>query len=258
MLEYLARSEAVDGRYASAAAHAAEGLRLARETGQQNSVCHLLASLALIAAIQGREQECRTHAAEALELATARGLGYQSALAEWAIARLDLGLGQPAEALARLERLAAAGPGNGHPFVKIVSAPDLVEAAVRAKQAGTAQAALLEFERFARETAPPWALALVARCRALLSAGEAAEHHFLEALRRHGRARVRSTAPGRSSRSASTCAATGAARRRGRTYARPSTRSSAWAPAPGPSEPASSCVRAARAPASAVPVRSTN
>jgi DNA-binding CsgD family transcriptional regulator len=186
VLEYLARSEAVDGRYASAAAHAAEGLRLARETGQQNSVCHLLASQALIAAIQGREQECRSHAAEALELATARGLGYQSALAEWAIARLDLGLGQPAQALGRLERLAAAGPGSGHPFVKVVSAPELVEAAVRTNQPGTAQAALLEFERFARETAPPWALALVARCRGLLSAGEVAERHFLDALQRHG------------------------------------------------------------------------
>jgi len=53
-------------------------------------------------------------------------------------------------------------------------------------QPAAAQAALLEFERFARETAPPWALALVARCRGLLSDGELAERHFLEALRRHG------------------------------------------------------------------------
>jgi DNA-binding CsgD family transcriptional regulator len=186
VLEYLARSEAVDGRYAAAAAHATEGLRLARETGQQNSVCHLLASLALISALQGREDECRSHAAQALELATARGLGYQSALAEWALARLDLGLGRPAEALARLAELAAAGPGSSHPFVKLVSAPELVEAAVRAGQSAAAQGALLEFERFARDAAPPWALALVARCRGLLSAGDAAERHFLEALRRHG------------------------------------------------------------------------
>jgi DNA-binding CsgD family transcriptional regulator len=186
VLEYLARSEAVDGRYASAAAHAAEGLRLARETEQQNSVCHLLASQALITAIQGREQECRAHAAEALELAAARGLGYQASLAEWALARLDLGLGQPAQALTRLERLAVAGPGSSHPFVKLVSAPELVEAAVRTNQPGTAQGALLEFERFARETAPAWALAMVARCRGLLSSGEVAERHFLEALRRHG------------------------------------------------------------------------
>ena len=186
VLEYLARSEAVDGRYADAAAHATEGLRLARETGQQNSVCHLLASLALIAAMQGRADECRAHAAEARELATARGLGYQSALAEWALARLELGLGLPSEALARLAGLAAAGPGEGHPFVKLISAPDLVEAAVRAGETATAQAALAGFEPYSRDTEAPWALALVARCHALLSAGDAAEAHFHDALRLHG------------------------------------------------------------------------
>jgi ATP/maltotriose-dependent transcriptional regulator MalT len=185
VLEYLARAEAVNGRYAAAAAHASEGLRLASETGQRNSVCHLLASLALIAALQGREDDCRAHAAEALEQAATRGLGYQSALAEWALARLDLGLGRSAEALARLEQLAAAGPGAGHPFVKLVSTADLVEAAVRVDQTATAQTALAGFERFARDTAPAWALALAARCRGLLSAGAAADRHFLEALRRH-------------------------------------------------------------------------
>jgi DNA-binding CsgD family transcriptional regulator len=57
---------------------------------------------------------------------------------------------------------------------------------VRAGQTAAAQAALVEFERFARETAPPWTLALVARCRGLLSAGGAAERHFKAALRLHG------------------------------------------------------------------------
>jgi hypothetical protein len=110
VLEFLARAEAVDGRYAAAAAHATEGLALAQETGQRNSVCHLHASLALIAALQGRESECRSHAADALALASARGLGYQAALADWALARLDLSLGKPEEALVRLTALAAAGP----------------------------------------------------------------------------------------------------------------------------------------------------
>jgi DNA-binding CsgD family transcriptional regulator len=184
VLEYLARSEAVDGRYA-AAAHATEGLRLARETDQQNSVCHLLASLALIASMRGRADECRCLAEEAVELATARGLGYQAALAEWALARLDLGLGRPTQALARLAGLASAGPGEGHPFVKLVSAPELVEAAVRADQPATAEAALAAFEPYARETAAPWARALVARCRGLLAGRVAAEGHFREALRLH-------------------------------------------------------------------------
>jgi DNA-binding CsgD family transcriptional regulator len=186
VLGFLARAEAVDGRYAAAAAHASEGLDLAHETGQQNSVCHLHASLALIAALEGREDECRSHAAAALEPATARGLGYQAALADWALARLDLSLGKPQEALVRLSALATAGPGEGHPFVKLVSTPDLVEAAVHASQPAAAQAALIEFERFGRETTPPWTLALVARCRGLLSAGGAAERHFKEALRLHG------------------------------------------------------------------------
>ena len=56
-----------------------------------------------------------THAAQALELSTARGLGYQCSLAEWAVARLDLGMGRPAEALARLEGLADAGHGTATP-----------------------------------------------------------------------------------------------------------------------------------------------
>ncbi len=187
VLEYLARAEAVNGRFAAAAAHASEGLRLASETGQLNSICHLLASLALIAAVQGREDECRSYAADALDQAAARGLGYQAALAEWALARLDLGLGRSADALAMLERIAAAGPGTGHPFVKLVSTADLVEAAVHVAETARAQTALAGFERFAQQTAPPWALALAARCRGLLSAGATADRHFHEALRRHGR-----------------------------------------------------------------------
>ena len=115
VLEYLARAEAVSGRYAAAAAHASEGLRLASETGQQNSICHMRASLALIAAAQGREDDCRAHAAEALAQAGSRGLGYQAALAEWALARLALGLGRSAEALALLEQIAKPGLGQDIP-----------------------------------------------------------------------------------------------------------------------------------------------
>jgi DNA-binding CsgD family transcriptional regulator len=185
VLEFLAGAEALGGRYATALAHASEGLRLAQDTGQHNSVGHLRTSLALIAALQGREDDCRSHAAEAMEQATARGIGYQAALAEWALARLDLGLGRPAEALPRLVALASAGPGSGHPFVKLVSTADLVEAAARTGRIATAQSALAGFERFTHETAPPWALALVARCRGLLSAGAAAERDFTEALRHH-------------------------------------------------------------------------
>jgi hypothetical protein len=137
VLEYLAKAEAVGGRYARATAHASEGLRLAQETGQLNSVCTLLATLALIAAGQGREDDCRDCAARTLEASTSRGLGYQSALARWALARLSLGYGRSADALEHLETIAAAVPGAGHPFIRLLATADLVEAAVRCRRVRT-------------------------------------------------------------------------------------------------------------------------
>jgi DNA-binding CsgD family transcriptional regulator len=185
LLESLAVAEVAAGRYTAATASASEGLRLARETGQQSSVCRNLSTLALLGAMQGREDACRSYAAEALEHAVPRGLRLQAASASWALALLDLASSRPAEALARLETLAA-GSETGHPVIALLSAPDLVEAAVRANQTERGQTALAGFEHWATHTAPPWALALVPRCRGLLSAGAAADRHFTEALRLHG------------------------------------------------------------------------
>ena len=185
-LGFLAQAEVIGGRLAAATAHASEGLRLARETGQGNSVCHLLSLLALTTATQGVEEECRAYAAEALGQSSARGLGFQRALTEWALARLDLGLGRQDEAFGRLEALADAGPGAGHPFVNVLAAPDLVETAVRTGRADEARVALVRLEQYSEAANPSWALALVARCRGLLSDPATAERHFDEALRLHG------------------------------------------------------------------------
>jgi DNA-binding CsgD family transcriptional regulator len=185
LLESLAVAEVAAGRYAAATASASEGLRLARETGQESSVCQNLSTLALLAAMQGRQDACRSYAAEALERAVPRGLRLQAASASWALALLDLASSRPSEALARLTTLAS-GSETGHPVIALLSVPDLVEAAVRANQAERGQTALAGFEQWAAHTAPPWALALVPRCRGLLSAGAAADRHFAEALRLHG------------------------------------------------------------------------
>jgi DNA-binding CsgD family transcriptional regulator len=185
LLESLAVAEVAAGRYTAATASASEGLRLARETGQESSVCRNLSTLALLGAMQGREDACRSYAAEALDRAVPRGLRLQAASATWALALLDLASSRPAEALARLETLAA-GSETGHPVIELLSVPDLVEAAVRANQTGRGQTALAGFEQWATHAAPPWALALVPRCRGLLSAGAAADRHFTEALRLHG------------------------------------------------------------------------
>jgi DNA-binding NarL/FixJ family response regulator len=184
LLEYLAVSDLAAGRYAAATASASEGLRLATETGQESSVCRNLATLAMVTALQGGEQACRSHADEALARAVPRGLRLQAASATWALALLELGLNRPAEALNRLDGLAA-GSETAHEVVALLAVPDLVEAAVRADQTQRAQTTLARFERWAAHATPPWALALVPRCRGLLSAGAVADRHFAEALRLH-------------------------------------------------------------------------
>jgi len=186
VLEAFSLAGILAGRYATVTADAAEGLALAREARLANSACHHLATLAFVAGVQGREADCRSWAGEAAESASARGLGLQNSIAEWAQALLDLGVGRPTEAMNRLRALSAGGPGTSHPFIVLAATPDLVEAAVRAGRAEVAQTALLALERFAERGAPPtWALALRARCRGLLSAGAAAERHFGEALTLH-------------------------------------------------------------------------
>jgi ATP/maltotriose-dependent transcriptional regulator MalT len=98
---------------------------------------------------------------------------------------LDLSAGRPDATVARLVALSSAAPGIGHPYFVLMSAPDLVEACVRAERDQMAGDAATLFESFARPGAPKWTLALAARCRAMLSGGETAEREFAEALRLH-------------------------------------------------------------------------
>jgi DNA-binding CsgD family transcriptional regulator len=184
-LEYLAPVELTAGRLEAAAASAGEGLRLARETGNDTSACRHLATLAHVAALRGDEDACRGHAAEALDRAAARALGLPATLAGYALALLDLGLGRPAEALARLQRLVTATPGAGSPFFAVYTVPDLVEAAVRAGRPDTAAAALTAFEQLATLAGTPEVQAQLARCRGLLGPDEAALAHFEAALALH-------------------------------------------------------------------------
>jgi DNA-binding CsgD family transcriptional regulator len=60
--------------------------------------------------------------------------------------------------------------------------PEIVEAATRAGDPARAQSAVEELEMRARATGGSWGLGLAARSRALITAGPAAEKHFLEAL----------------------------------------------------------------------------
>src|SRR5262249_55191906 len=116
------------------------------------------AQLALLAwedAIKGDEDECRCRAPEAFELATRHGSGIAYELATAVVGGRELGFGRPDEALPRFAGLWE----SGSDVVKLLFAPSVVEAAVRADERRLAE------EAFAVLEEP----ALVARCRGLLS-----------------------------------------------------------------------------------------
>jgi DNA-binding CsgD family transcriptional regulator len=169
-----------------AGAQSEEALALAREAGMTNAVSLLLGALAWGAAVHGDEEACRAQAAEASAAAQANGQALANSIAEWAVALLELSLGRPDEAAARLAALGAAPPGIGHPFVLMASAGDLIEACVRSRRLELADAAQGALDRFADAGAPAWARALAWRCRALRSSGAEADRAYAEALALHG------------------------------------------------------------------------
>ena len=178
MLFYSGSAQAYGGRHQEALRTVAEGLRLARDTGQQRWVDALAEPLALLAAARGDEQLCRQLADEALGRA-----GRPAWSVPWtssALGLLDLGLGRAESALARLETLA-----EGRRFFHIAatrSTPDLVEAAVRLGRPEAAAEPLALFETWSRNAGQGWTTALVHRCRALLDGDE---DLFLAALALH-------------------------------------------------------------------------
>jgi DNA-binding CsgD family transcriptional regulator len=170
------------GAEPAAAAHAGEGVTLAREAGLPNATSTHLAMLAWFDALRGAADACRSHAREALELAQPRGVAAATSIAEWALGLLALGEGRVDEAASHLATAASPQPGVGHPYFALTSAPDRVEACVRSERRDEAAEATAIFDAFAAPGSPPWARALAARCHALTGRAEEA---FDEALALH-------------------------------------------------------------------------
>ncbi|MET8977266.1 LuxR C-terminal-related transcriptional regulator [Streptomyces sp. NPDC004539] len=183
--EFRAYADFWTGRPRAAEAATLEALREAYTTGQDNAACHLQAALAMFAALTGDADLCRERAAAAREHALAHGLGLPAALAQWALAVLDLGGGRFDAAAARLRALAGFGPGHGHRAIRHLATPAYVEAAVRTGDTRVARAAHADYDRWARAVRSADDLALSARCRALLTPGAEAVDHYRTALDLH-------------------------------------------------------------------------
>ncbi|MEU4768645.1 LuxR C-terminal-related transcriptional regulator [Actinosynnema sp. NPDC023794] len=159
-LAYLARGRLHLGHHRDARATAEEGLRIAADIGQEFSVGYLAAVLAELAAIEGDEARC-----EEL-VATLVGGAPQSVRAACALALLDLGLGRHEAVLDRLADVAA----GAHRLYSVTSLPDVVEASARLGRPHDDAARW--YDEWAASTGQPWALAVSARCRALLTNDE--------------------------------------------------------------------------------------
>jgi DNA-binding CsgD family transcriptional regulator len=182
-LSGVATAEQLRGRFADAEVAADEGLHLARETGQQIAEGLNLTTLAAVAAFRGEEDRCRQYARAALALAIPRRFGLVAALANWALAFLDLGAGRASAALPRLQELTQAGPGTGHFLIGLLALPDLVDAAARCGDAETTQRAMASLEQAAATLPGSWLAASLARCRGLLAQPPEAVKYQQQALR---------------------------------------------------------------------------
>jgi DNA-binding CsgD family transcriptional regulator/tetratricopeptide (TPR) repeat protein len=142
----------------------------------------------LHAAFRGREAEASTLIEATIKHAIAGGEGLGVQYARWAKALLYNGLGRYEEALAAAEQAREDTPDL---FLFGWALPELIEATVRSGMTGLAAGALGQLAGSAQASGADWGLGLVARSRALLTEGEAAELLYLEAIKRLARTRVR-------------------------------------------------------------------
>jgi len=148
--------------------------------------------LAEFRAWQGREAQTRLMADTLIrEWTGQRQYGSSTNFALMALTVLDLGLGHYPSALAHATRVARDDPpGHGSRVL-----PDLIEAAVRAGDEPAAAQALERLTERATASETPWALAMLARSRAVALGGAAeAGSHYEDAMRRFAATPLRAEA----------------------------------------------------------------
>jgi DNA-binding CsgD family transcriptional regulator len=143
----------------------------------------------VVAAWRGREPEASELIEGAVRELKRRGEGGTLAVADYARAVLGNGLGRYGDAL---KAAAATDAFDVDGFtVYAQGLPELIEAAVRAGQAGRAAGALARLAAMTEASGTDWGAGLHARCLALLSPDDVAEGRYREAIERLNTTRVR-------------------------------------------------------------------
>jgi DNA-binding CsgD family transcriptional regulator len=170
----LTQAVALGGDFASARVLIAEANAVTEATGTRVGPYGALVH----AGLRGREAEASELIATTIEEATAGGQGTAVQYAHWANAVLMNALGRYEDALA-----AAIEASDDTPelFVSMWSLSELIEAASRSENPEVAAGGLARLVEQTRGSDAPWALAMEARGRALLSDGETAERLYREA-----------------------------------------------------------------------------
>ena len=172
------------GRLAQATSHLAEADAVVEATGSRLSLRGPIA----LAIWRGQEAEALGLIAARRQDVLRRGEGFWLASTDWGSAVLYNGLGRYEDALAAAERAAEDPHGLGSPMWLL---SDLVEAAVRSGKPERGAGPLERLTEIAEANGTDWALGFLARGRALLGEGEAAERLYREAIERLGRTRIR-------------------------------------------------------------------
>jgi DNA-binding CsgD family transcriptional regulator len=141
----------------------------------------------MLAALQGRDAEALSLVDATLAEATTAGQGIAVTYAQWVAAVLHNGFGRYEEALAAAQQASDDTPGH---YVSMWALPELVEAAVRSGQPGSAAGALARLAAITQAGGTDFGLGIEARCQALTSAPAVAEPFYAEAIERLGRTQL--------------------------------------------------------------------
>jgi DNA-binding CsgD family transcriptional regulator len=183
-LQTVGANAAWRGDFAIARSLIAEGDTIAEATGSGL----LRYAAVVLGCFRGREAEARTLIEVEREKAAAAGQGYGIQLCQLLSAMLNIALGRYGEALAQAQQASEHAPElctSGWALA------ELIEAAART---GNTRAAGEALERLAEATnvgENDWGFGVLARSRALLLAGEAAERSYREAIERLSRIQFR-------------------------------------------------------------------
>ncbi len=185
-LACLAWSELLAGHTEAAEAMTAEGSSIASATGAPDFPgAHGIIRLGILA-WRGQDAQVRQLADQIVSEAVQQGQGMTLTIVDYILSMLELAQGHYEQARRHTLAVYEVDPL----YVGSLSLANLVEAACRSDDPDSAKLAIERLSERADASRTPWAVGLLARCRALMATDDEAEAHYLEALEQLGRSAV--------------------------------------------------------------------